>query len=164
MLSGANEVLQQYQEAPDQLINEWMKHIKSSPTPIIGLGECGWDHRSTLPVEAQNQLMDFHLQLAERLRLPIVFHIVGGWHHLLQAHRRATTPWVVHGFRGKPQLALQLTQAGINLSLHPLVPTPPTGNYLLETDEALSHIKTQYELRGANREEKFNLFSKLFLP
>lgn len=163
MLSGAAEVLQKYQEAPQELLREWSELINDSPIPIIALGECGWDNRSSLSIDAQNQLIDFQIQLASQLQLPMVYHIVGGWHHLLKRHQEATTPWIVHGFRGKPQLANQLTEAGIYLSLHPLAPTPPINNYFLETDETPIHIRAHYKSRGADGEEKFNLFFNLFL-
>ncbi|MDD7437231.1 MAG: TatD family hydrolase [Bacteroidales bacterium] len=164
MLPGASDIVQQYRKTPEKILSEWSDRINNSSTPIIAIGECGWDNRSPLSAEAQNQLVDFQVQLALLLRLPMVFHIVGGWHYLLKKHQEATTPWIVHGFRGKSQLANQLTEAGIFLSLHPLSPEPPNNNYLLETDDSSNHVRDQYQSRGANCEEKFNLFSNLFLP
>lgn len=163
MLPGASDVLQRYQAEPQALLQEWQDRIESSPTPIIAIGECGWDHRAPLSLEQQDLLVDFHIVLSQARHLPIVFHIIGGWHHLLRKHRAATTPWCVHGFRGKPQLAQQLADAGIFLSLHPLAPTPPLHDYFLETDESPFTIQDHYQARGADRQEKFNLFSKLFL-
>lgn len=163
MLLGASEKVGELRNNSKTVIEDWADKILNSPTPIIAIGECGWDTRSALSLSEQNILIDFHLELAALLHLPIVFHVVGGWHHLLKRHSKATTPWIVHGFRGKPQLAQQLIDADIYLSLHPLSPTPQTQNYFLETDESSSHIKSLYASRGVDREEKFNLFSNLFL-
>lgn len=164
MLPGAKEVLQKYQEAPEELMAKWIDRIKSSRAPIIALGECGWDPRSPLSIDEQHQLIDLHLEISRLLKLPIVFHVVSGWHHLLKKHKEATTSWFVHGFRGNPQLAQQLTNAGILISLHPLAPTPPIKEFLLETDDTSIHIKTHYQSRNIDCEDRFNVFSRLFIP
>lgn len=168
MLSGAAQVANRYLQAPQELLTEWCHTITLSTTPVIAIGECGWDHRSPLTLPQQDSLVDFHITLSEQLRLPLIFHIVGGWHYLLakkKSHPTTNLPWIVHGFRGKPALAQQLTNAGIHLSLHPYCTTPPTP-YLLETDDTSVDIQTHYQERGLSSEAKkadiINLFCRLF--
>lgn len=163
MLAGAKSAVKKLNESPDKVLSECIQTIKNLNTPVIGIGECGWDKRSDLSPGEQDTLVWLHIQLAEKLRLPMVFHIVGGWHHLLSQRSLGTTPWIVHGFRGKPQLADQLHHANIGISLHPKSSLPDTGEYLLETDDTLINIIEHYKLRKADTSEKFNLFSKLFL-
>lgn len=164
MLPDTPAYLQQIQHHPKELQLEWVKQITQSNTPIIGIGECGWDKRATISLEEQNQLVRFQVEIANQLMLPVIFHVVGGWQHLLALQSIAQTPWVVHGFRGKPQLAQQLSNAGIYLSLHPFAPTPPIEPFLLETDDTPIHIRTHYEERGTDICSTVKLFSNLFLP
>ena len=58
------------------------------------------------------------IALAESQQLPVTLHIVRTYDRLLRLHKqlRPTTQWTVHGFRGKPALAHQLLEAGIDLS------------------------------------------------
>lgn len=152
MLEGAAEVLEQWKQTPDILLDKWCDKIKEFSKPVIALGECGWDHRSPLSEEDQELLMDFHIALSQRLSLPIVFHIVGAWHHLLRKHKEInpSESWIVHGFRGKPQLAEQLIQAKILLSLHPKAEPPTDTIFFLESDEDPSLVSESYA-RMANK-------------
>lgn len=117
--------------------------------PLLALGELGWDKRAELLTDEQTTLVRWQLDLAEELRLPVVFHMVGHW-DLLMAECRAREPhqpWWVHGFRGKPMLLLQLQRAGLCVSLSPKYPwksTPEPGTFLLETDEDTGSLSTSY--------------------
>ena len=115
---------------------------------LIGIGECGWDGRSPLSMERQTELVRAQIRLADRLGLPIIYHVVGGW-HLLLSERKAHPEgiWIVHGFRGKPALLRQLEEADIRVSLHPkyhweAVPTLP---FFLETDDSDTPLSEVYE-------------------
>lgn len=114
---------------------------------FLGIGECGWDRRSPWPMEEQTALVRRHITLADQLCCPLILHVVGGWHLLLRERR--THPegvWVVHGFRGKPELLRQLEEAQIGVSLHPQyrweeVPKRP---FFLESDESDLPLRTIY--------------------
>jgi TatD DNase family protein len=59
-------------------------------------------------------------------------------------------PWIIHGFRGKPQLARQLINQGFYISLgelfNPQTATIiPTNRLLFETDESTLDIDTIIE-------------------
>lgn len=171
MLQGSTEMVRAIQTDYDTTVNRWIGKINSSTTPIIAIGECGWDKRSPLSTQEQELLVDFQITLGETLQKPIIFHIVGAWHLLLaktKERTHASTPWIVHGFRGKPELAQQLLQAGIQLSLHPLSPTPPTTDYFLETDDTDKTIQECYRERGLDtalhKRRVINLFCNLFPP
>lgn len=114
---------------------------------FLGIGECGWDRRSQRSMEEQTALVRRHILLADQLCCPLILHVVGGWHHLLR--ERCAHPegiWVVHGFRGKPELLHQLEEAHIGVSLHPQyrweeVPKRP---FFLESDESDLPLRTIY--------------------
>lgn len=115
---------------------------------LLAIGECGWDKRSPLSMEQQTELVRAQVELADRLGLPVIYHIVGGW-HLLLSERKAHPGglWIVHGFRGKPELLRQLEEADIRVSLHPMYhwEAIPSLSFFLETDESDIPLREVYE-------------------
>ena len=85
---------------------------------VVMFGECGLDRLRGGAEAFQIEIFEAQIALAERFRLPVTLHVVRAWDALLRLHRslRPTTQWTVHGFRGKPVLARQLLDAGIDLS------------------------------------------------
>lgn len=109
---------------------------------VLAIGECGFDRLRGGTPEVQRAVFDFHVRLAERLDKPLVIHSVRATDELMGAVRRFPrhrSEWIVHGFRGKPELARQLLRAGFSLSLGPdasptlLAAIPPDRLYR-ETD------------------------------
>lgn len=132
---------------PDHTVEELEQLAQRVGSQLIGIGECGWDGRSPLSMERQTELVRAQIRLADRLGLPIIYHVVGGW-HLLLSERKAHPEgiWIVHGFRGKPVLLRQLEEADIRVSLHPKyhweeVPKRP---FFLESDESDLPLRTIY--------------------
>lgn len=133
---------------PEHTIEELEELASRVGSQLLAIGECGWDRRSPIPMDRQTELVRAQIRLADRLGVPVIYHIVGGWHLLLserKAHPEGT--WIVHGFRGKPVLLHQLEEADIRVSLHPLyrwdvVPSLP---FFLETDESDIPLREIYE-------------------
>lgn len=109
---------------------------------VVAIGECGIDKvRGVGTVAEQLALTRRHAELAERLGLPLILHIVGAWSEIigLRKEMRPAQQWIIHGFRGKPELARQLVAAGFGISLgeryNPGVPAVvPPGKLYHETD------------------------------
>lgn len=124
-------------------------------TPLLALGELGWDKRSSaLSPREQSLLVSWQLDLAEELSLPVVFHMVGHWDLLMAEHRRRSPhmPWWVHGFRGKAMLLRQLQEAGLFVSLSSRFSweeTPRSSAFLLETDEEPGSLPASYRRAAA---------------
>ena len=124
-----------------------LRRIDELGERFLGIGECGWDRRSSWSMEEQTALVRRHILLADRLACPLVLHVVGGWHLLLRERRaHPEGVWVVHGFRGKPALLRQLEEAHIEVSLHPQyrweeVPKRP---FFLESDESSIPLTETY--------------------
>lgn len=98
---------------------EWIEQTAARPQ-VVMIGECGIDKlRSPLPPERQLEITERHALMAERLGKPLLLHIVGAWNEIIALRRKIkpAQPWIIHGFRGKPQLARQLVNAGFYLSL-----------------------------------------------
>lgn len=133
---------------PDHTVEKLEQLAQRVGSQLIGIGECGWDRRSSWSMEEQTALVRRHILLADQLCCPLVLHVVGGWHLLLRERRAHPEGiWVVHGFRGKPALLRQLEEADIRVSLHPkyhweAVPTLP---FFLETDDSDTPLSEVYE-------------------
>ena len=95
----------------------------------MAIGECGFDRLRGGDADTQRRLFDFHARLAERVGKPLIIHAVKSVQELMDARRRIapTVEWVIHGFRGKPELARQLQRAGYKLSAR--VPIPGIHSY-----------------------------------
>ncbi len=112
---------------------------------VVAVGEAGFDRLRGGDMVTQSRLFRLHAKLARKLGKPLVIHCVRAFDLLLgEARRMRPRPgeWIVHGFRGKPELARQLLAAGIDISLgekhHPELPgdvIPPERLYR-ESDAA----------------------------
>ena len=128
-------------EHETQLMLQQLPTLLAHPQ-VIAVGECGLDVLQGAKVEEQERIFKAQIQLAEQFQLPVTLHIVRAYDRLLHLHKqlRPTTPWTVHGFRGKPALAQQLLKAGLNLSFGKHFNqaswdiTPPSRRFT-ETDE-----------------------------
>ena len=117
---------------------------------VIAIGECGLDPKiegcESLSrheiIEAQTTLLTFHISISERLSKPLILHIVKAYPEIIALRKslRPAQPWIIHGFRGKPQLARELLTHGFHLSFgtkyNPasLALTPPS-RLLRDADE-----------------------------
>lgn len=84
----------------------------------IAIGECGLDFTCEVSKEHQLKMLTTHVKLSESTRLPLILHCVKALDQLLQLRRelRPTSPWMLHGFRGKPQQLRSLLDAGFYVS------------------------------------------------
>ena len=78
-----------------------------------------------------------HADIAEKVRKPLLLHIVRRYGEVLQIYRmrRPTVPWIVHGFGRGPELMRQLTEAGLYVSFGAaLLDRPQTAEAWAEAD------------------------------
>jgi TatD DNase family protein len=119
---------------------------------LVALGECGLDKNSPAPFEKQLEVFELQIKLSESHKKPLIIHCVGCFNELINL-RKALNPkqaWIIHGFRGKPELADQLTKAGLYLSFGEFfnpesVITTPIERILVETDESDMNIEDIYD-------------------
>lgn len=118
-----------------------LKDLATHPQ-IKAIGECGLDKRSPIPLEKQKKYLEMQMELADSLQKPLIIHCVRCWNDLIEIHKRNSSVQrrIVHGFRGKPQLAAQLLENGLCLSFgrrfnkESLALCPPHLRYC-ETDD-----------------------------
>lgn len=110
---------------------------------VIAIGETGLDALRGPGLKLQEALMKEHIALSERLGKPLIVHAVKSLDDILRLRRelRPRQPWIWHGFRGKPQMARQIADAGIYISAgegfnRAAIEAIPLGHLLVETDES----------------------------
>lgn len=144
--------------------------------PCSALGECGLDASIPVDPDFQEKIFRAQIELAEELNLPLVIHCVRQYYDLIRIRKEtaAKIPWLIHGFRGKPETGKALLNAGMILSLSPvwLMHLPefpswlPDHAFLLETDENPVPLETLYthaaELRGESVDQLAILLQDTF--
>lgn len=117
---------------------------------VVAIGECGLD---ALAVErgltreeliaAQTELLLYHIELSESLKKPLILHIVRTFPEIISLKKqlKPSQRWIIHGFRGKAQLAQELIRHGFTLSFgHRYNPEAfaltPSAQLLRESDES----------------------------
>jgi len=143
--------------SPEELRNT-LEHI-----PCAAIGECGLDALEETAPEIQEKIFRTQIELAEELHRPMVIHCVRKYYEIIRLRQqtRARTPWLIHGFRGKPEIGKALLNAGCLLSLSPvwlmhLTAFPDwleDSAFLLETDESTLPLSEIYRRAAALRQE-----------
>lgn len=100
------------------LQTNWMEHCLSSDPRVVAVGEAGLDKLCDVPLPLQQEAFQAAIALSEKYRFPLLIHAVKATTELLafQKKHRPTQPWIIHGFRGKKELAEDLLRHGFYLS------------------------------------------------
>jgi TatD DNase family protein len=143
---------------------------------IVAIGETGFDRLRGPSLKIQESAFAQHVIIADKVSKPLFIHCVRAWDDLLAVHKRLhpSTPWIIHGFRGKKELAGQLIDKGMFLSfwfdfiLKPessaLIKSLPKDRIFLETDGSGVDIRTIYNKVAGDLEiTTDNLRTQIFL-
>jgi TatD DNase family protein len=171
----------------EETLNRLLDNVREttlSPN-LVAIGEAGFDKLRGPDIKIQTKAFEGQVRISEEIRKPLFIHCVRAWDELLPAHKRLkpAMPWLIHGFRGKPELAQQLIAKGMYLSfwfdfiIRPessaLLRSLPRDRIFLETDGADIDIKTIYgkvaadlglnvnELKAVIMNSYFKFFSHL---
>lgn len=127
-------------DAPSPGILERVRSMAALPN-VAAIGEGGVDLAIGGPLFRQLQVLRFQIELSESFGKPLIIHNVKASDILLGLHRdlRPSQPWIIHGFRQKPEAARALISAGCYLSFgekfNPLtLRSVPAERILAETD------------------------------
>ncbi|MDR1004518.1 MAG: TatD family hydrolase [Prevotellaceae bacterium] len=123
---------------------------------VLAIGEAGADKLAQAPLTQQLPLFEQQARVAEHLHKPLIIHSVKATEPVLALKQalRPDSPWIIHGFRGKPQLAARYLHHGCYLSYGEHYPpesllATPLNRLLLETDESRCPISQLYEQAAA---------------
>jgi TatD DNase family protein len=118
---------------------------------VVAIGEAGLDKLTATPFAIQQDIFIQQAHLAEALQKPLIIHCVKAWEELLAVKKqiKPETAWIIHGFRGKPELAEQLVRQGFRLSFGAYVtpaslPIAYPNHILTETDDKDIRIQRVY--------------------
>ena len=129
-----------------------IRNLASAPN-VYMIGECGLDNvRLTASTEEQETVFRHHIDISEQARKPLIIHCVKSIDRLIAIKKQIQPQqtWILHGFRGKPQQAVQLLAQGIELSFGPhfndksLLAAYHQHRLWLETDDSTSTIAEVY--------------------
>lgn len=134
---------------------------------IIAIGEAGLDFLNGGDHAKQEFYFRKQIDLSEKTGKPLIIHCVKAWDKLISIHKEYTpiSQWIIHGFRGKPQQALQLQKQGIKFSfgfnfnsetLHAVSPE----SIFCETDEYSASVYTIYHKLSEELGLDFIYFAK----
>lgn len=126
---------------------EWIKYTAINDKRVIAIGECGTDKLCNTDMNIQNEAFCNCITLSEELKLPLIIHSVKTSNEIIRLRKsiRPKQPWIIHGFRRKPEQALQYTSNGFYLSFGKLynaesIKIIPLDKLLFETDEYTGNI------------------------
>lgn len=120
---------------------------------VVAIGECGFDLiKSRATIDVQQEVFKQHIELSESTNKPIIIHLVKGQEQLLQLSKNSKhkQAWIIHGFRGKPEQAKQLINAGMYISFgekfNPgALKATPLNRLFIESDDSNRPIAEIYK-------------------
>lgn len=138
---------------------------------VLAVGEAGLDKLISVSLYSQTDALRYQADVAEAIDKPLILHLVKATTELLVLKRELNprVPWIVHGFRGKAQLALDLVRHGLYLSFgaryqEEALRQMPADRLFLETDESDVPISDLYEraalVRGVTCDELVETVSR----
>ncbi|HKO02794.1 MAG TPA: TatD family hydrolase [Thermoanaerobaculia bacterium] len=112
---------------------------------VVAIGECGLDfHYNHSPRETQIAVLERHLDLARRLKKPVIIHNRESTPEMLDILGRAPLPGILHSFTESRDVALQLVELGYYISFSGIV-TFRTAESLREAARAVPHDRVLIE-------------------
>lgn len=160
---------------------EIMEQAMDDPA-VVAIGESGLDSLKGGAMDIQDSLFREHVNASELSGKPLVIHLVKALDRLLRIRKELTprSPWILHGFRGKPEIARQLLSSkgsnniyfSIGEKFNPAsVKAIPADRLLIETDESslpvYEILRRVAEARGESPEKLAQAintnFNRLFI-
>lgn len=118
---------------------------------VVAVGEAGIDKMSECSIALQSEVFSQQALLAQSVDKPLIIHAVKAFDELLSIKKdlKPSNPWIIHGFRGKPQLACSLLSHGFYLSFgekynDDSLKITPVNRLFIETDESECPITELY--------------------
>lgn len=125
---------------------------KASKDNVVAIGECGLDKLKGAGFDIQKNIFEEQVKISEELSKPLIIHSVKSYNEIIELKKslKPVQPWIIHGFRGKPQIARQLLNNGFFISVgehfNPKsVSIVPENMLFFETDESTYSIEDIYK-------------------
>jgi len=170
----------------DDSLDDHLKKIRKyiALDNVIGIGEAGFDRIRGAKPDLQEKAFTAQVEISEEVKVPLFIHCVKAWDELLKVHKEVDPDmkWIIHGFRGKPELAKQLLDKGFHLSpwvewaIRPestgTLSTVPLDRLFLETDGFDIEIESVYRVVAEHldmgldvlKKQIYSNFHNVFIP
>ncbi len=115
----------------------------------IAIGETGLDKVAETPFEFQRTIFEQHLDLAKKLKKPVILHCVRSYNEMQKYRSRSNQeiPWIFHWFNASAEVAFDLIRKNCYLSFGHMLyadnskafkafPDIPLEHIFFETDDA----------------------------
>ena len=119
---------------------------------VKAIGECGLDKLCKTDLERQKRAFLSQILISEKVNKPLIVHCVKSFDEIIAFKKRLQPkqPWIIHGFRGKPEQAFRFIQSGLFLSFgfnynEDAIKIVPPEKIFLETDNSAHTIQVVYE-------------------
>lgn len=121
-------------------------HLEAQKETILAIGEAGIDNIYSNAPNVQIEVFKQQAIIAHELQKPLIIHLVKSQAEIIKIHQllKPSNPWIIHGFRGKPEQAKQFLQHQILLSFGEKYNPKTLTQYfcgLIETDDATISIE-----------------------
>ncbi|WP_372642358.1 TatD family hydrolase [Ancylomarina sp.] len=147
----------------------------ASINKVLAIGEIGLDRNIAIPLGIQKAYFTKQVAIAEKFNKPIIIHCVRCFPELISIKKKikASTPWLIHGFRNNIQIAQNLLKQDCYISfgeallfdkkIQNVFVEIPINQIFLETDESKHSIIDIYnkaaQLKGLQLDDfKMKLF------
>lgn len=126
---------------------DWLESVITTDRRVLAIGEAGLDRLCQTPFKLQLKAFRIIIELSEKHKLPLIIHAVKTFNEIMALKKEIHPfqPWIIHGFRGKKELAGSLLRQDFHFSVGEkfnteAVKTIPSEHLLAETDESLADI------------------------
>lgn len=125
---------------------------------MLAVGECGIDRSVTTDFAKQKLYFRKQIEIAEKHSKPLIIHCVRAYNDLINLKKefKPAVPWIIHGFYGNHQTAIQLISHDFYFSVGEALLTNhskkdilnllPSDRLFLETDDRETSIGKIYLL------------------
>lgn len=154
------------QEKLDSQLEWFYSHLSDSR--LVAIGETGFDKLKGPQFQVQLFVFKTLARISQEQNLPLIIHNVRSSSELiaLKHQLKADNPWIIHGFRGKKELAKDFIRHGFYLSfgIHyqtAALEAVPLDRLFLETDTNDTPIATLYEQIAADYQIPVNQLDEI---
>lgn len=132
--------------------------LAMSQKNMLAVGECGIDRALSTAFAIQERYFKMQIDIAEKHSKPLIIHCVRAYSDLIRIkiQSKSSVPWIIHGFQGNRQIAVQLIRNNFYFSVGESLLTNrnksdvltllPADRLLLETDDRDISISEIYSL------------------
>ncbi len=138
---------------------------------VSAIGEAGLDKLTDTDWDIQQEAFIHQIRLSETVGKPLIIHCVKAFNEVIRLKKemKPQQPWIVHGFRNNLNIARQLMNEGIYLSLgekyqEEVLMNIPLHRLLVETDESTLPIRDiiarMADVRGMEADELIKILTE----